>query len=74
MPLPLFTRGGSCHHSEIHSCGFARINYLAHLYLSGDSPGERAGALLGDFVKGPVLSDWPTDVAFGIRLHRRVDV
>ena len=30
--------------------------------------------MLGDFVKGPVLSDWPTDVAFGIRLHRRVDV
>lgn len=50
------------------------INYLAHIYLAGPDPGLRAGALLGDFVKGPVGEHWPSSVARGIRLHRRIDI
>ena len=51
----------------------APINFLAHLLLGGDSDAERAGALLGDFVKGPVGPEWPDVVAQGIRLHRAID-
>ena len=51
----------------------APINFLAHLLLGGDSDAERAGALLGDFVKGPIGPEWPAVVAHGIRLHRAID-
>lgn len=49
------------------------MNYLAHLYLSGDDPGWMIGGLLGDFVKGPLCGAFPTPVERGIALHRRVD-
>lgn len=32
-----------------------------------------AGAILGDVVRGSDLSSYPSDIAEGIRLHRRVD-
>ena len=32
-----------------------------------------AGALLGDFVKGPLCGDYPPDLEQGIRLPRRID-
>jgi len=49
------------------------VNYLAHLYLSGDDPEWKIGGLLGDFVKGPLSGDFPKPVEAGITLHRRVD-
>ena len=57
-----------------HCTECCAINFLAHLLLGGDSDAERAGALLGDFVKGPVAPDWPHDLAHGIRLHRAIDL
>lgn len=51
----------------------AAINFLAHLYLAGEASGDAAGALLGDFVKGPVATHWPQGLAAGIRLHRMID-
>jgi acyl carrier protein phosphodiesterase len=50
------------------------VNYLAHLYLAGESDGLIAGALLGDFVKGrldtlPLPAEWVE----GVRLHRAID-
>ena len=49
------------------------INFLAHLYLGGESPQAMVGALLGDFVKGPVTDEWPAPIGAGIVLHRRID-
>lgn len=55
------------------------MNYLAHFHLAtcarqGDAAqGLIIGALLGDFVKGPLRNGWPTDWEAGIALHRRVD-
>ena len=49
------------------------MNYLAHIYLSGTDPDIQVGGLLGDFVKGPLRSDYPLKIETGIRLHRRID-
>lgn len=49
------------------------MNYLAHLYLSGDSDDIKLGNFIGDFVKGNQYLDYPEQVAYGIRLHRSID-
>ncbi|WIO74415.1 ACP phosphodiesterase [Porticoccaceae bacterium LTM1] len=49
------------------------MNYLAHLFLSGDEPQVMIGGLLGDFVKGPLRGEYPTDIERGIALHRYID-
>lgn len=50
------------------------MNYLAHLHLGGQRPGQLLGSLYGDFVKGLLQGRWPTDIEAGIRLHRQIDV
>lgn len=49
------------------------MNYLAHIYLSGDNPNIQVGGLLGDFVKGPLSGNLPTSIETGIALHRAID-
>ncbi len=49
------------------------MNYLAHLYLSGDSDEIKLGNFIGDYVKGNKYLNYPEPVAFGIVLHRRID-
>ncbi len=49
------------------------MNYLAHLYLSGDSDEVKLGNFIGDYVKGNKYQKFPEQVAFGIRLHRSID-
>lgn len=49
------------------------MNYLAHLYLSGESEEIKLGNFIGDFVKGNRHSKYPEKVAFGIVLHRHID-
>jgi len=49
------------------------LNYLAHIYLSGDSEEIKLGNFIGDFVKGNRHQDFPEQVAFGILLHRHID-
>jgi len=55
------------------------MNFLAHCALAHDAAlswdcdthsrrGLLAGAVIGDFIKGPIPGDWP-----GTRLHRKVD-
>src|SRR5262249_19698029 len=51
----------------------AAMNYLAHLFLAGDSAESLIGNLAGDFVKGPLADRFPPAIADGIRTHRRVD-
>lgn len=50
------------------------MNFLAHAYLAGESPADRLGGLIGDFVKGPLPAGLPPEVAAGVRLHRQIDV
>lgn len=49
------------------------MNYLAHLHLGGPAPAQLLGSLYGDFVKGPLVGQWPADIEAAIRLHRRID-
>jgi len=49
------------------------LNYLVHLYLAGEDPQLQLGGLMGDFVKGPIPTDYPERLALGLQLHRRID-
>ena len=49
------------------------MNFLAHLYLSGNNEGVILGNFIADAVKGSSFEKYPPDVAKGIRLHREID-
>lgn len=49
------------------------MNYLAHFHLARSDDEWIAGALLGDFVKGPLPDSLPAKLRQGIQLHRRID-
>ena len=49
------------------------MNYLAHFHLAQDSDAGLLGALLGEYVKGPLHGAWPSAWEDGIRLHRSID-
>lgn len=52
------------------------MNYLAHLLLAGPQAASQLGAMLGDFVKGPLDSvgrRLAPEIVAGIALHRRID-
>lgn len=50
------------------------MNFLAHLYLSGDDYEIMVGNFIGDFVKGRNLSDrFDPGIVRGIELHRSID-
>lgn len=50
------------------------MNFLAHLYLSGDDPHTMVGNFIGDFVKGRNLHEqFEPAIVNGIELHRAID-
>src|SRR6478609_6401344 len=50
------------------------MNFLAHLYLSGDNTPIMLGNFIGDFIKGKNLAEKVgPDMAKGIELHREID-
>lgn len=49
------------------------MNYLAHIYLSGDNDFIKIGNFIADFVKGEPYKQFPNEIAFGIALHRKID-
>ena len=60
------------------------MNFLAHCALAADAAeywqcdsqarcGLLAGAVIGDFIKGPIPSHWPLELRAGARLHRKID-
>jgi len=49
------------------------LNFLAHIYLSGDNEDIQFGNFIGDFVKGKKYSKYSEDVIKGILLHREID-
>lgn len=49
------------------------MNYLAHIFLAGDTAESIIGNLAGDFVKGPLPGPWEPEIARGIMEHRKID-
>lgn len=49
------------------------MNYLAHFHLSYGDRELLLGALLGDFVKGPLGGSFESGIERGILLHRKID-
>ncbi len=52
---------------------FGSMNFLAHLYLSGNSEQVMLGNFIGDAVKGKHYRNFPELVQKGITLHRFID-
>ena len=50
------------------------MNFLAHSLLGFDDSALISGQFCGDFVRGRDLSQFPEQLARGIRLHRHLDV
>jgi acyl carrier protein phosphodiesterase len=50
------------------------MNYLAHLHLGGQRPGQLLGSLYGDFVKGRLQGQFAPEIEGSIQLHRSIDV
>jgi acyl carrier protein phosphodiesterase len=50
------------------------MNFLAHLYLSGNHPDIKVGNFIGDFVKGRGLRDrYGAGISRGVEMHREID-
>lgn len=49
------------------------MNFLAHLYLSGDDNKVMIGNFIGDFVKGKDVELFEGNIKKGILLHREID-
>lgn len=49
------------------------MNFLAHIYLSGDDEEIIIGNFIADGVKGKKYKDFPPGIAKGILLHRSID-
>ncbi len=49
------------------------MNYLAHIYLSGDNDLVTIGNFIADGIKGKLYKKHPKDIQIGILLHRNID-
>ena len=49
------------------------MNFLAHLYLSGNHEEIMVGNFIGDYVKGKEYLYYPEKIRKGIMLHRSID-
>ncbi len=49
------------------------MNFLSHLFLSGDSEGLIIGNFIADAVKGSNFKKYPGEIQKGILLHRKID-
>lgn len=49
------------------------MNYLAHIYLSGDNDLVTVGNFIADGIKGKKYKKYPKDIQVGILLHRFID-
>jgi acyl carrier protein phosphodiesterase len=49
------------------------LNFLAHIYLSGDSRDILIGNFIGDYIKGKEYASYPPGIQKGIMLHRHID-
>ncbi|MBJ7880960.1 ACP phosphodiesterase [Gelidibacter salicanalis] len=49
------------------------MNFLAHIYLSGDNTSITIGNFIADGIKGKRYAKYPKDIQIGILLHREID-
>lgn len=49
------------------------MNYLAHIYISGESDLITIGNFIADGIKGKDYKTYPVDIQIGILLHRHID-
>jgi len=49
------------------------MNFLAHIFLSGDDEGVIIGNFIADGIKGKQYEKFPPDIKKGILLHRAID-
>jgi len=49
------------------------MNYLAHIYLSGNDDFLKLGNFIADEIKGKSYKEFPKDIQKGIILHRAID-
>ena len=49
------------------------MNYLAHIYLSGQNEGITIGNFIADGIKGKKYTKFPKEIQKGILLHRGID-
>ncbi|NQU84704.1 MAG: DUF479 domain-containing protein [Mariniphaga sp.] len=49
------------------------MNFLAHLYLSGEDDGLVLGNFIGDYIKGSKYMKYPVKIQRGIIMHRKID-
>ena len=49
------------------------MNYLAHIYLSGENELVTIGNFIADGIKGKDYKKLPVDIQIGILLHRHID-
>ncbi|HLA55761.1 MAG TPA: ACP phosphodiesterase [Flavobacterium sp.] len=49
------------------------MNFLAHIYLSGDNDFIKIGNFMADGIRGKEFDHFPPDVQKGIVLHRAID-
>jgi acyl carrier protein phosphodiesterase len=49
------------------------MNYLAHIYLSGENDLVTIGNFIADGIKGKDYKKFPKDIQVGILLHRNID-
>ncbi|MCF8378640.1 MAG: ACP phosphodiesterase [Bacteroidales bacterium] len=49
------------------------MNFLAHIYLSGNNEKVLVGNFMGDYVKGRNYIQYPEGIRKGILLHRKID-
>ena len=49
------------------------MNYLAHIYLSGDNELVTIGNFIADGIRGKRYQEYPDDMQIGILLHRAID-
>jgi acyl carrier protein phosphodiesterase len=49
------------------------MNFLAHIYLSGDSDLIKIGNFMADGIRGKHFENYPLEIQKGIKLHRFID-
>ena len=49
------------------------MNFLAHIYLSGNNDFVKIGGLMADGIRGKEYENFPKDIQKGIILHRAID-
>jgi acyl carrier protein phosphodiesterase len=49
------------------------MNFLAHIYLSGENDLLKIGNFMADSIRGHSYEDYPTEIRKGILLHRSID-